>query len=579
MWRSLYLDLSAKKARWEGVPSEEVAWGGRYRTAKLLWEREAYRFDPLSPENPLVFAIGPLAGTGFSNANRTSVGTRSPLTLGIKEANGGGTFGYALGQLKVAHLVLEGQSPEWVVVRLTKEGEVFFDPAEGLLGLGNFEAARRLFAAYGERIAFALLGPVGEYLGLLSGIAFSDIDGRPSRLAARGGVGAVMGAKRVKAIVVEVPGKVEVWDKPKVLEGVRRYAKLLREDPLVMQFYNAIGTMGMADFQNAFGGNRLANDLGIDTIETGASLALFMEKGLADWGDYAFMEERLRSLYQDGEEARLLAQGTARLGEALGVERVPVIKRQAISAYDPRVVEATGITMMITAQGADHTAGNAPRLETRAMKVEEVLEASYTAQVNAASNDSLGLCVFGGSVTNKEVAFVVEAVNAALGTRLTPGFWREVGEGVLRLEHRFNHLAGFTHQDDRLPRFFYEEPVPPKNGLLRRGGPFGGGLRLGGGPRVALGPPLPLVAPPPGVAGFPLPRAPGPEAPLGPGPDRALGAGGGGGGRPLAGGAFGPGQKGPFPPLGGRGEPPLTPSRARGLGGALQRTSKRANFR
>jgi len=553
MWRSLYLDLSAKKARWEGVPSEEVAWGGRYRTAKLLWEREAYRFDPLSPENPLVFAIGPLAGTGFSNANRTSVGTRSPLTLGIKEANGGGTFGYALGQLKVAHLVLEGQSPEWVVVRLTKEGEVFCDPAEGLLGLGNFEAARRLFAAYGERIAFALLGPVGEYLGLLSGIAFSDIDGRPSRLAARGGVGAVMGAKRVKAIVVEVPGKVEVWDKPKVLEGVRRYAKLLREDPLVMQFYNAIGTMGMADFQNAFGGlpvrnfrqgqmsppeafrmggqyiaplnrarggkhthacmpgcviqcsnvivdekgeevvspleyetigllgtncglsdpdqlarlNRLANDLGIDTIETGASLALYMEKGLADWGDYAFMEAKLKSLYAPSEEARLLAQGTARLGEALGVTRIPVIKRQAISAYDPRVVEATGITMMVTAQGADHTAGNAPRLETRAMKPEEILEASYQAQVNAAANDSLGLCVFGGSVTNKQVAFIVESINAALGTHLTPAFWQALGEGVLRLEHRFNHQAGFTHEDDRLPAFFYEEPVTPKNYTAR----------------------------------------------------------------------------------------------------------------
>ena len=126
------------------------------------------------------------------------MGTRSPLTLSIKEANGGGTFGYALGQLKLAHLVLEGKSPDWVVLRLTRTGEVFFDPAEGLLGLGNFQAARRLFAAYGRRIAFALLGPVGEYGGLLSGIAFSDTDGLPSRLAARGGVGAVMGAKRAK---------------------------------------------------------------------------------------------------------------------------------------------------------------------------------------------------------------------------------------------------------------------------------------------------------------------------------------------------------------------------------------------
>ncbi|MFX8914795.1 aldehyde ferredoxin oxidoreductase N-terminal domain-containing protein, partial [Acinetobacter baumannii] len=80
----------------------------------------------------------------------------------------------------------EGASSDWVVLRITREGQVFFDPAKDLLGLGNFEAAAKLFAAYGRKIAFALLGPVGEYLGLLSGIAFSDIDGRPSRLAARG---------------------------------------------------------------------------------------------------------------------------------------------------------------------------------------------------------------------------------------------------------------------------------------------------------------------------------------------------------------------------------------------------------
>ncbi|WP_018460556.1 aldehyde ferredoxin oxidoreductase C-terminal domain-containing protein [Thermus oshimai] len=553
MRRSLRLDLKERKAFWQEVPLEEAAFGGRYRTAKLLMEREAYRFDPLSPENPLVFAVGPLAGTSFSNANRTSVGTRSPLTLGIKEANGGGTFGYALGQLGLSYLVLEGQAPEWTVLRLTREGEVFFEPAEGLLGLGNYEAARRLFSAYGQKIAFALLGPVGEYGGLLSGIAFSDVDGRPSRLAARGGVGAVMASKRVKAIVVEVAGRPLVQDKPKATEALRRYAALLRQDPLVMQFYNAIGTMGMADFQNAFGGlpvrnfregrlappeafrmggqyiaplnkarggkhthacmpgcviqcsnvivdergeeivspleyetigllgtncglndpdqvahlNRLANDLGIDTIEAGATLALLLEKGEAPWGDYAFLRKKLEALYTPTEEARFLAQGTARVGEALGLKRVPVIKRQAISAYDPRVVEATGVTMMVTAQGADHTAGNAPRLETRAMPVEEILLASHQAQVNAAANDSLGLCVFGGSVTNKNQDLVREAIFGVLGVELPGEYWTRLGEEVLRLEHRFNHLAGFTHEDDRLPAFFYEEPLPPKGYTAR----------------------------------------------------------------------------------------------------------------
>ncbi len=549
----LEIDLARSWVERRPLPMEEAAKGGRYRTGRVLMDLEAYRFPPLSPDNPLVFAPGPLAGTAFSNANRTSVGTRSPLTGGIKEANGGGTFGYALGQLGVAALLLKGQAPDWTLIHLKATGEVAFLPARDLLGLGNFEAAGRLFAAFGRRIAFALLGPVGEYGGMLAGIAFSDIDGRPSRLAARGGVGAVMGAKRIKAIVVDTPGRPLVHDRPKLQAGLKRYAELLRKDKLVMEFYNAIGTMGMADFQNAFGGlpvrnfregrlvpaeefrmggsyiaplnrarggkhthacmpgcviqcsnvivdgkgeevvspleyetigllgtncglndpdalarlNRLANDLGVDTIETGAALALFMEKGEAAFGDAAWMEETLKALYRPGH---LLAEGTARVGEALGLRRVPVIKGQAISAYDPRVVEATGVTMMTTAQGADHTAGNAPRLETRSMPLEEILKASLQAQILAAANDALGLCIFGGSVTNKNQGFIVEAVNAVLGTDLPEGFFQELGLEVLKLEHRFNHLAGFTHEADRLPQFFYEEPLPPK-GYTARFGP------------------------------------------------------------------------------------------------------------
>src|SRR5687768_17954298 len=91
---------------------------------------------------------------------------------------------------------------------------------------------------------------------------------------------------------------------------------------------------------------------------------------------------------------RIWAQGTARVGEHYKVKRVPVIKKQGISAYDPRVVEATGITMMVTAQGADHTAGNLPRLKTREMDLESLLSQSLAQQTKVAATDSLGLCVF-----------------------------------------------------------------------------------------------------------------------------------------------------------------------------------------
>ena len=109
--------------------------------------------------------------------------------------------------------------------------------------------------------------------------------------------------------------------------------------------------------------NAAANDLGIDTIETGATLAVLMEAGLAQFGDVNWMQSALEEIRRGTENGRIWAQGTARVGEHYGVKRVPVIKKQAISAYDPRVIEVTGVSMMVTAQGADHTTGNAPPAE------------------------------------------------------------------------------------------------------------------------------------------------------------------------------------------------------------------------
>ena len=152
---------------------------------------------------------------------------------------------------------------------------------------------------------------------------------------------------------------------------------------------------------------------------------------------------------------------------AYKVARIPVIKKQAISAYDPRVVEATGISMMTTAQGADHTAGNLPRLKTREMDAESLLEQSLTIQTSAAATDSLGLCIFGRSVTEPNTEFLANALNAAHGTSYSKDFFDTLGRETLRLEKEFNRRAGFTAKDDELPAFFYQEPLPPTNHVAR----------------------------------------------------------------------------------------------------------------
>ena len=542
------------------LTGEAIVKAGRYLIAKVLLEMGVATVDPLSPANPLIFSAGPFAGTSFSNANRTSVGCKSPLTGGIKEANGGGTFSYALGQLRIAGFTLLGASADWVVLHFTKDGGITFDDARPYLGKGNFEAARMLQARYGKKIALALCGPVGEYQGLLAGIALTDKDGRPSRLSARGGVGAVMGAKKVKAIVVDLD-KVPPFHEPKkVNASIKDYAKMLGADGFVQNFYAPLGTMGMADVQNQMGGlpvrnfrlgrvadvaagetfkmgatyigplntsrggeqthacmpgcviqcsnvyhdasgkevvspveyetlgllgtncgltdpddlaqlNMIANDLGVDSIELGATLGVLMEAGLGSFGDVKFMTACLTEIAKGTEQGRLWAQGTARVGEHYKVRRVPVIKKQAISAYDPRVVEATGVSMMATAQGADHTAGNIPRLKSREMDLAAVIGQSLVAQTAAAATDSLGLCIFGRSVTDVQTEFLANAINAAHGTTLGKDFFEALGREALGLEAEFNRRAGFTEKDDELPAFFYEEPVPPTNHVARFHGP------------------------------------------------------------------------------------------------------------
>ena len=553
MRRYLDIDLVTGAVSEKQLAGDGLVNAGRYFIAKTLVESGAAQVEPLSGANPLIFSAGPFAGTNFSNANRTSVGCRSPLTGGIKEANAGGTFGVALGQLQIAGLTLHGASAEWVIIYLGKDGVVEFHPGAEYLGLGNFEAAERLHERYGKKVSLALCGPVGEYQGLLAGIAISDTDRRPSRLAARGGVGAVMGAKKVKAIVAELDRLPPLHDRKKLISAVKEYGRMIKADELTA-VYRDVGTASMGDFTNYIGAlpvrnfssgqqvgtgerlrlggdyirelnlarggqtahacmpgcmiecsnvyvdeagkeitspveyetlglmgtncglddpddlarvNAVANDLGVDSIETGAMIAVLMEAGVGRFGDPAFMHSVLEDIRQGNERGRLYAQGTARVGEHFGVARVPVVKKQAISAYDPRVIEVTGITMMVTAQGADHTAGNVPRMQTSDLGTDEIVDASMEAQVVMAAADSLGLCIFGRNVTNNHLQMIADAINAAVGTELDAAFFARLGRDTLRLEDEFNRAAGFTVADDELPAFFYEEALPPSNKVAR----------------------------------------------------------------------------------------------------------------
>jgi len=123
--------------------------------------------------------------------------------------------------------------------------------------------------------------------------------------------------------------------------------------------------------------------------------------------------------------------------------------------------------MMVTAQGADHTVGNMPRLKSREMTLEQILDASVKDQVKVAAQDSLGFCIFGRTITTTQLPFIVNAINAAQGTQLTEEFFYQLGTDALKYEDEFNRQAGFSESDDDLPKFFYDEALPPTQHVAR----------------------------------------------------------------------------------------------------------------
>jgi aldehyde:ferredoxin oxidoreductase len=209
--------------------------------------------------------------------------------------------------------------------------------------------------------------------------------------------------------------------------------------------------------------NWQVNDLGLDSIEIGAALGVAADGGLFDFGDAELALSLVEEIRKGSVVGRMLGNGAALTGKVLGVRRVPVVKGQAMSAYEPRAIKGTGVTYATTPQGADHTCGLTIRAKINHLDPEGQVEVSRNAQVNMAGYDTLGACLFAGF----GFAAAPETIKALLEARyaITVGekVLQELGKETLRLEREFNHLAGFTPQDDRLPEWMRDEPLPPHN--------------------------------------------------------------------------------------------------------------------
>ncbi len=219
--------------------------------------------------------------------------------------------------------------------------------------------------------------------------------------------------------------------------------------------------------------DRLDDDYGLDTIELGAAIGVAMEAGVAEFGDAQAAINLVKEVGQGTPLGRILGNGAAVTGKAYGIERVPVVKGQAMPAYDPRAVQGQGVTYATTTMGADHTAGYAVATNILGvggsvdpLKPEGQVDLSRNLQVATAAIDSTGMCVFiAFAILDQPETFqaLLDLTGAFIGQDMTADGVTALGQQVLKNEREFNAKAGFTKEADRLPDYFKTEKLAPHN--------------------------------------------------------------------------------------------------------------------
>lgn len=550
--------MSNLSATVEEVPAEWAGLGGRGLTSTVVAAEVEPTCHPLGSKNKLVIAPGLLSGTAAANSGRLSCGAKSPLTGTIKEANAGGTSAQMLAKLGVKALIIEGQPQDdtWYSLQISAEGAMIKEESE-LVGKGNYETVRALNDRLGEKFGVISIGPAGEMKMAAANISIKD-PGSRIRSSGRGGLGAVMGAKRIKFIAIEpTDKKVDIANPEAFQTANRAFAKALVDNPIsqalaqygtnvLVNIINEAGALPTRNFTSGqFAGHEaisgetmhdtivarggkpkhnchagcvincsqlyndkdgkyktsgfeyesiwamgadccvdnldhiadadyLFDDLGLDTIETSVAFGVAMEAGVLEFGDGAGVCRILREDIGKGSPlGRIIGGGAGHVGASFGVTRVPVVKNQAIPAYDPRAVKGIGITYATSTQGADHTMGYT--IATNILGVggkldplsqEGQVELSRNLQIATAAIDSTGMCLFIAFAALDDAACLpalIDMINARFGIGLTADDVTNLGISILKTERAFNTAAGFTNKDDRLPDFFKEEPIAPHN--------------------------------------------------------------------------------------------------------------------
>ena len=551
----LRVDLTERRISTEKLDAEiaKKFIGGKGLGAKILYDSLKLGTDPLSPENILIFASGPLTATLAPTSARWAVVTKSPLTNIFLDCQVGGYFGAAMKLAGFDCIIMEGKadSPVYLWVH---DGNAEILNAGDLWGKGCFETENTLKKRLGESAHVASIGPAGENL-----VRYACISVDKYRQAGRGGAGAVMGSKNLKAVAVRSASyKIEYADPEGFREAAKKALKVIRENsfiPLRRKYgtpvwvapvnkaallptrnfrtgvfekaenisgetmrdkivvkdgtcYNCIiqcwkythvesgkykvdelagpeyesiallgSDCGVGSIEAVAHASMLCDDLGLDTISTGNSIAFAMEcyeRGLLTAEDTDGLElkfgnadaeiEMVKKIAYRKGLGNLLAEGVRRASKKIGdgSERFAMhVKGLEIPGYDPRGAFGMALAYVTSDRGACHQRAWTVRAEIEG-KLEPRFSTKGRARFVKETQDeramcfSLVLCDF----APLEVKHFVELLNKATGFNFTVEDYLKTGERIWNLTRLFNVREGITRKDDTLPPRFMEEPLP-----------------------------------------------------------------------------------------------------------------------
>ncbi len=526
--------------------------GGRGLGGKMLTNEIAAGIDALSEENKLFFITGPLTGTSAPTGGRYMVVTKSPLNNVIASSNSGGFWGAELKFAGYDMLIVEGKAATPVYINI-KDGDVEIKAADHVWGKNTNETTDMLLSEVGDHKArVANIGTAGEQLSRIACIMNDRW-----RAAGRSGVGAVMGSKNLKAVVVRGSGKVEAADVDKFKEHVKAAMGKIKENGVTGQGLPAYGTAvliniineagilptnnfqegvfphadeisgetlaekylkkkdpcyrcpiacgrycevdgvgsggpeyetiwafgsdcGVSDLKAIIKANNACNEIGVDTISAGATIAAAMElyqRGYvkADelaggpelaWGNAEAVVEWVKRMGDTDGFGKKLAMGSARLTEAYGAPELSMaVKKLELPAYDPRGLMGHGLQYATSNRGGCHVRGYMISPEILGMpekldrfSLEGKAEWVRIFQDLTAAIDSSGLCLFTSfSLGADDYA---NLLTAATGVDYTAADVLAAGDRAYNVERLFNMAEGYSAADDTLPKRLLDEPMP-----------------------------------------------------------------------------------------------------------------------